>query len=533
MTDPNAAELELKLRLSRQSIRALRLHPALLAVVKGRVGMERLAATYFDTDDRRLSAAGIGLRLRRNGRQWVMTVKGPADARSGGGLTARPEYEWPIGTTVRMPALDFTRLVTTPWRSKLAKASRRGLVPVFTTAVSRTTLPLTFEDGTTASFAIDVGEIRDAMRGESGGPLRRTPISEIEIELGAGSVSPLFALARSLAADLPVMLEPDSKAARGYALVDALRRVPQRAENVELGAKESTEDALRGIVRACLRQVEGNADGLIAHDDAEWIHQMRIGTRRLRACLSLMRDVAPETTLAALADEAGWLADALGSARDLDVMAHETLVALGEGLRGMGDPTGTPALRSLRARVARRRKLARAAAREAVASARFVRFVLATGEFAATPRFGSTDEHAIAGLAQPAQKFASPLLAKRHHKLVKRAVDLPRATPEAQHAARIAAKKVRYATEFFAPLYPRKRARAFRTALADLQDLLGALNDARVGLALTKELAGPSSAATATMQGFAAATRAQRAEALADAWDKFVRCRPFWGTHDA
>ena len=36
----------------------------------------RLVAAYADTADRRLAAAGLALRLRREGRQWVQTLKG-------------------------------------------------------------------------------------------------------------------------------------------------------------------------------------------------------------------------------------------------------------------------------------------------------------------------------------------------------------------------------------------------------------------------------------------------------------------------
>ena len=79
-----AAELELKLKLPRAAIASLLRHPALAACKRGRARRRRLVSTYFDTGDLRLAAAGIGLRLRRDGRKWIQTVKGPQDARSGG-----------------------------------------------------------------------------------------------------------------------------------------------------------------------------------------------------------------------------------------------------------------------------------------------------------------------------------------------------------------------------------------------------------------------------------------------------------------
>ena len=45
---------------------------------------------------------------------------------------------------------------------------------------------------------------------------------------------------------------------------------------------------------------------------------------------------------------------------------------------------------------------------------------------------------------------------------------------------RIALKKLRYATEFFAALYPKKRTKPHLAALKELQDGLGHLNDVAV-----------------------------------------------------
>src|SRR5438045_2716048 len=113
---------------------------------------------------------------------------------------------------------------------------------------------------------------------------QRADICEIELELRSGRVERLFDFARELAVDLPLSLEPASKAARGVRLVSSASGAPVRAENAALSRDATAGDVLASIIRVCLRQIEGNADGLAREDDAEWIHQMRIGTRRLRAC---------------------------------------------------------------------------------------------------------------------------------------------------------------------------------------------------------------------------------------------------------
>jgi polyphosphate kinase 2 (PPK2 family) len=133
-----------------------------------------------------------------------------------------------------------------------------------------------------------------------------------------------------------------------------------------------------------LRQVAANAPGLVTDDDPEWVHQMRVGTRRLRSCLSLMKRFAAEAELEPLVAEVKWLAALLGDARDWDVFATETLPPLSAWF--VRDASAAPGIKRVRDRAARRRREARKRAREGVASPRFQRLLLTAGLIAATPR---------------------------------------------------------------------------------------------------------------------------------------------------
>ena len=272
-------EIELKLSVDPKAASAPLRHPAVTALRAGRMRTARVAASYYDTSDSLLADADVALRVRRIGKRWVQTIKGPAEAAAGGGLFARAEFEWPL----TRPMLDYARLSATPWNKLIAKAKKRGgLERRFTTDFERRTVPLGFPDGTRAELCVDLGEIRAIQDGET----RRASIAEIEIELEKGSASNLFGLAQRLAEDLPVAVMTTSKAERGYALLHGDRRAigtPVRAGTIPLAADASTEEALAALVRGCLQQVAANAPGLLGDDDPEWIHQMRIGTRRLRS----------------------------------------------------------------------------------------------------------------------------------------------------------------------------------------------------------------------------------------------------------
>ncbi len=518
------AEIELKLALDSAAVARLPQllrDPALVAVKRGRARRTRLVSTYFDTPDFRLAREQIALRLRRAGTHWLQTVKGPPLDAAGAGLHARGEFEAPVARA----ALDPQHLAQTPWRKPLLKAHRKGeLAPRFTTDFERTSVPLEFDDGTFATLAIDVGTIRAKGR-------RAVPIAEIEIELEAGDPVRLFELGRALSERWPLAIGVANKAQRGLALVqdrpDGWDQ-PVHAVDSTRSRNADAAAALATILRECLDQIAGNAAGLVADDDPEWVHQMRIGTRRLRSCFALISPVVPAHRLDPLVVATRALADALGPARDWDVFATQTLPPLTAWFGR--DPARVPGLKRMRARLAARRRAARVFARESVRAAWFTQLLLASGAFASTPRLGAVPSaDGTDPLSIPARSFAAELLDRRHHKLEHRGDALVGGTPEERHAARIAAKKMRYAAEFFAPLFPPKRARPYLKALARLQDALGRYNDAATAARLAAEIAGPQDAVTAgAVQGWVAAQAAALEPELAAAWDRFRATRRFW-----
>ncbi|MEO8484794.1 MAG: CYTH and CHAD domain-containing protein [Betaproteobacteria bacterium] len=523
--DPGSTpvETELKLAIDPRALPRLAKHPALKPLADGRARRGRVVSTYHDTPDRRLHRAGLTLRVRRDGRRWRMAVKGAPLADAPSGLLARPELEWAIDG----PAIDTMRLATTPWRAVFAKALRKQtLAPVFTTDVERTSLPLAFPDGTRATLAIDNGTI--VLPAETKRRVRTASVAEIELELGSGDARTLLDLATRLCEDLPLALEPRSKAERGYALAGGIADAPSRAREIVHADDPTAATALAAIVEECVRQVAANAPGFRARHlaDPEWVHQMRIAVRRLRSCLALADGIAAASALAHLRAETRWALDALGPARDLDVFVVETLPAVLDDLDRADGESAKP-VHDLARGAARRRRSASGAAVACVASTRFTRLALAASALAASLRAGG-----IADAGEPrggdARRFAMRVVERRARRLDKAGAGLEHADVEARHAVRIAAKKLRYATEFFATLFPRRRTRDYRRALAKLQDALGGFNDAAVAARVAAVLAGPTAPATVAIQRWSAGRIAQGAERIDDAWSDYAKARRFW-----
>jgi CHAD domain-containing protein len=117
------------------------------------------------------------------------------------------------------------------------------------------------------------------------------------------------------------------------------------------------------------------------------------------------------------------------------------------------------------------------------------------------------------------------MLALCYGKLKKRGKRLREGAPQARHRVRIAAKKVRYATEFFQSLYPAKWVRPFVEALTTLQDALGWLNDAAVAEGLLRHLArsNPDVAHSAGfVRGYLAVRTKRDVRKLGKLWQQFT-----------
>jgi inorganic triphosphatase YgiF len=508
-----APEIELKLAVPAEAVRRLASHRLLRG--RSRPTRRRLYAIYFDTPALDLWRQGIALRVRREGRRWVQTVKGGAAAQ--GGLHQRAEME----VEVAGPRPDLSRVRDGDFAGALASPRLRALLaPVFITEFTRSSRVLDLDAEARVEASVDQGVIRSGKRAEL--------LSELELELKGGSPHRLYDLALKLAEDIPLSIEDRSKAGRGYALARGERAAPVKARAAALDRGMPVNDAFKAVMWASLAHLQANERGMLDGRDPEFLHQVRVALRRLRSAAGLFAPPLPDPVIAPVRNDLRWLAANLGPARDWDVFVTETLPPIEAEFGAHGG------LADFCARCSRLRRAAGARARRAVRSARYRQFMLSTAAWLASEGWlPDLDAEAAAALQSPVGEFATAVLERRYNQVRKKGHKLAGLPAAELHRLRIAIKKFRYAADFFAGLYAPGAARQTLERLSRLQDVLGAMNDAATVAALVA--AGFDGArgrrvleAKGILLGWSRGRAATLKRELRSAWKEFRSAEKFW-----
>ena len=420
---------------------------------------KHLVATYFDTPDLQLDQAGYALRIRKEGRRRLQTVK--AGSSLAAGLFVRGEWERPVKGD--QPLLDAR---AGPLGERMNEATLAKIAPIFITDVERRSGTIERPEGGLIEYAIDMGEVRAGARS--------MPLSEIELELKQGSPRALFDLARALNEEVPLRLGVRSKSDRGYALVENKIARAAEAEPIRIDREASAAAAFSEIAGSCIRHYRLNESLLLQSGAAEPVHQARVALRRLRSAFSLFRPLfAGDDRAAELAGELRWLARELGNIRDIDVLLPAV-----EG--------------EARASLTAVRKNHFETFVKLLAGRRVRLLPIELVEWLAVGRWRRL-QWADSG---PSGCNIVPFAAERLDRLFKRirreGANLARSDDEHRHQVRKDAKKLRYAAEFFVSLHPgrkpRRRLDALLGSVEALQDRLDRLNDAAAAPELLSRL---------------------------------------------
>lgn len=452
-----------------------------------------LHACYFDTETRELAQAKIALRLRLEGDQWVQTVKMPGtDELSRIELNhPRPDASLDLGV--------YKRTVVAAAFKKL----QHPLVQRYETVVERLVLKKQTRNGV-VELAYDTGVIK-------AGTLE-LPLCELEFELLSGDARDMMSLGERWLKKYHLMVDLRSKAERGDNLANGSPAMkPRHAGAIHLDPALGMDAAYIACATDCVNQIVRNATLLGSIDERDenaallvgYVHQLRVGIRRLRSCWKffgkwLALDI--EELGAELRDYFGQL----GLARDADVLRVDItprLVAAGMPAPVAPQPARAdqPGAKALVASPSFQASLLKLLAHLLMIGE------IAAGQDARAPRAGKGNLGKALG-----KRLNSWLNA-----MCEEGSQFEHLTEHAQHDMRKDVKRLRYSMEFSSSLLSPESMGPLRDALMNVQKVLGELNDLYVAQRYYQPLAATQSHAMFALGWLRAMQDTKKAQAQA------------------
>jgi CHAD domain-containing protein len=270
----------------------------------------------------------------------------------------------------------------------------------------------------------------------------------------------------------------------------------QESENIAMAASSSTKstpvhgkqetgDAFATIIRQNFSTMLTWEPVAALGTDIEGVHQMRVVLRRMRSAVIIFRGAIPRVASDPVGEEMRWAANALGPARDLDVFIDEGLAPMSGRI-----PLRPEGEAKLLAIATARKAAAYVQVREMIASARYIQFRQSLPQWLDSKAW---EQQAMTPAQSKALRgsilsYARNILTKRMRIVLQTGMDMDNKTADELHQLRIECKKLRYATEFFTPLFDREAMDPFVLALKELQGTLGVLNDVAVTRHLLESL---------------------------------------------
>lgn len=416
---------------------------------------------YLDTDDWRFLRAGYTLRMRRKGRRHTEFTLKQLDGSQPGPRRRRE-------ITEEVDAVEPAAIRTAPGEVGTRVrdvAGSRPLPELFEVRTRRRTFALRAGDGPAAEIALDETTIRP----RDGGPPARLRRVEVEVPAAAErAIAPLIETMRAACALQPGTM---SKFQLGMLSAGLAGPAPLDLGPVGVHPVQTVGEVAFALLRTQFSAFVSEEPGTRLGDDPEALHDMRVASRRLRAALSLFRDALP-VRFERLRDEFGWVGDALGAVRDLDVQMKE----LDGWIREVPEPDRAP-LGAVRSVMAEQRAAARADLLTALDSPRYDRLVRA---FSQALRAGPLRRSAAS--RAPVLAVAPDLVERRFRSVRKAGKRIELTSPAAEyHTLRKRARRLRYALECFADVYPGET-QALVKRLVAVQDILGDHQDATVAV---------------------------------------------------
>lgn len=404
--------------------------------------------SWLDTADRRVSAAGLALRVERSAPTQLVLTDLAGEVELDRAEVDRPP-RWasdlpagPLGSRVG-PLLDV-----------------RALLPLASAVVERRVLRVLDGEAKTV-----VRIVAETLSGDALQPVRQLRVTPIRGYDRAAS-----RVARRLAGD-PALRTVDLPTLQLLRGVDPAAGA-NRPAAPPLRRDLTAEAAYRRLLAHLLETVTSNVEGTVAAIDTEFLHDLRVAVRRTRSVLKFADQVLPDSDREHYSAEFKWLGDITTGPRDLDVHLLG-FDALRDGLPG----DEADAVEPFRLLLLRQQQAAHGELVSALRSRRFDRLVTQWGEVLARP----VDSRAAGQARVPIGEVTDERISRVLRRVLRRGAAIDGSSPdEALHDLRKRCKELRYALELFGSLYDRPQVSAAVRELKVLQDNLGEFQDAAV-----------------------------------------------------
>ena len=479
------------------------------AMQQGQVVRQRLQARYFDTPDGALAKSGMVVRLRKEGKRWVQTAKGPtAD------LLARLEHNAVISPQPRgvVPTPDLSRHRGTPVGRAIdkvlglkARAGYPSLELLYETDIKRVTT-LVVANGSVVEMAFDRGRVFSSAATQT--------ICELEVELKEGLPVDAVTLARQWRSAHGLWLSTIAKSMKGQRLGQVLPSATVTpAAPAEYAHDASEHEVCSAVVASCLSQILPNmselAGGSQHHDH---IHQLRVGLRRLRTALQELGKlfdtscaIGPQGAVALVS-----VFRALGAHRDqgnLERVLQPQLLAAGGPAVQWGQTDG--------------------ALPEKVDVGEVVRAEDFQDALLEMVGFLYREVPPTAKTADNPKKLVAKRLAKLYMQALKDGKNFLELDEAHQHGVRKSLKRLRYLIEFAKPLFGARKVNRMTAALKPVQDALGLYNDELMALHAWRALAADDAQAWFGI-GWLTARKQSNAKRCSKLLKGLAKVKPFW-----
>ena len=421
----------------------------------------RNADIYLDTFEWSLMRNKLALRYRVSNGTAMYTLKSIGSIKDG--IAKRMETEIPLDEPVAVPTAVPVKRIRKHIEGII---SPRKLLEHIQIRTDRRRYRVVSPEGAEIELAFDTSSF--SLRGLH--KTRRTQrLHELEAEILDGSATALGSLATLLSEAFGYAPSTASKfevAIERFKVAMPSKKPP---EKLRVRLEDRLDLAVRKILTYQLQRFQEQLPGVRRDIDTEFVHQARVGTRRMRSALRLFQDAVPDNTGAYLAGELKWLGGMFGTVRDLDVFFLN--LSRFEGQIRHFPGTQKKALENW---IEKHRRAPLKVFQEALESTRYRNLERRLTQFLeralpARPR---------APLAvKPVRAIAPAIINEKLEAVIAQGHKVL-AQPKLKqfHLLRIQMKKLRYATEFMAPAYD-GGLDPFIERTVEIQDCLGELQD--------------------------------------------------------